>query len=181
MKITSAVRTQLDHIELQFDGVRCRSEEWKSRPIGKDAYRAKRRKLKAFSKAWRDLDEQSQWDIAGGIREQLEDCADSRPPDASRVIDRLLWQMEKPTGAPESFYGFGEAVLLLWNTWCEDRPAWVAIDNDACSAIAAELAMIFGIDQADACIRVRAWLNDRDQKKGDLPHRDKGRKPNPFA
>lgn len=187
MELNDELRAQLDGIHYRYDSFNHGPVDGERRPTTKPAYRKKQRTLKAFAKAWHALDLETQWDVFCGLRGLWEEVENQPydanrnipPPDAGRVMQRLLHEMEKTNGSPEVYPGFGEATLLLWTAYIENRPPWVKIDDEACAEIGAVIANIFGLEHDVARMRVKSWLNER-EKNHDLPGRERPPKSLPF-
>jgi hypothetical protein len=193
MDLSDEQRKELEIIRYGYDSFLQGPVDGERRPATKSKYRQRQRTLNAFTKAWRELDEEVEWDVVCGLRALWGEEVESqpfnpngkiRPPDAGRVVERLLDEMKKPNGSPEDYPGFGEATLLLWTAYCKDRPPWVKIDDEACAEIGEIVAGIFGLDRDTAHIRVKNWLNEHDEldenDEPKLPGRKRPPKSRPF-
>ncbi|CAN5521195.1 hypothetical protein BH09PSE4_BH09PSE4_04340 [soil metagenome] len=171
MELTAPEREALDAIRLEIYGARYRPADWEIRPPTKAEYRAKRDRLDALKKAWGMLDRDTQWHLVSGLNAMWSGDAEDRLPEIASVVDRLLEDMKKPSGAPEQLVGLGRATALIWSAWCARQLGGdVPIGRAAVTEIGAAISSLFGIDAADAERRVRHALRDM-EKDGSLPRR----------
>ena len=154
MELTPEQRAELEAIQLGSDARGFPQSDGERRPAARAAYKAKVRTLEAFNKAWRALDEDTQWDIACGIRAMWEEEG-GQPPDATRVIESLLQRMSKSNGAPEEHPGLKDATLILWQATSDDWGSQKRYDKPRQAEIAAKLAVIFDMPPAEAERRAR--------------------------
>lgn len=171
MELTASERATLDAIRLEFQGARYRPSDWETRPRTKAEYRAKRDKLEALKKAWAALDRDTQWHLVCGLNAMWTDEAEDHLPEIAPVVDRLLEDMKKPSGAPEQLPGLRRATALLWSAWCvRQLGGEVPIGSAAIAEIGATISPLFEIDATEAERRVRHALRDM-EKEGSLPRR----------
>lgn len=165
MELTNSQIAALDDIRFEFLGASCRAPDFNMRPSTKAEFRGKRDKLKSLMRIWSALDLDTQWYLVCGLNAMWTDDVEDLLPDITPVVESLLEQMEKPSGAPEQLLGIRRAVALLWTAWCEQQPGGnVPIGRVAIVAIGSVLTSVYGIDAPEAERRVRHTL--RDLEKG---------------
>jgi hypothetical protein len=187
MELSDEQRKELEIIRHGYDSILHGPVDGERRPAADATYMKKQRRLKAFARAWHKLDVETQWDVVCGlwalwaeVERQPEDALGNvGPPDAGLIIERLLNEMKRPNGGPESYRFFGDATLLLWTAYCQNRPPWVKIGKEACAEIGAVVADIFDLEQHVAQTRVMNWLNEY-EKDHDLTGRQRPPKSRPF-
>lgn len=171
MELTPSERAALDEIRFGFFGASCRVPDFEMRPLTKNEYRAKRAKLNALKNVWNALDLDTQWYLVGRLNAMWTDDAEDLLPDINPVVDALLEDMGKPSGAPEQLPGLSRATALLWAAWCERQLGGdVPIGSAAITAIGAEISSLYRIDATEAERRVRNALRGL-EKDGSLPRR----------
>jgi len=104
MDLSKEQRKELENIRYGYDSFLQGPVDGERRPATKSKYRQRQRTLKAFAKAWRELDdEEVQWDVLCGLRALWDEEVESqpfdpknniRPPDVGRVVERLLDEMK---------------------------------------------------------------------------------------
>lgn len=171
MELTVEEGAALEAIRLEFLGARFRPVDFEMRPPTKAEYRAKRDKLVMLKNAWRALDRDTQWHLVCGLNAMWTDEIEDFLPDLGPVIDWVLDEMKKPSGAPEQILGLRRATSLLWSAWCARQLGGnVPISSASISEIAAEVSTLFSITVTEAERRVRHALRDM-EKDGSLPRR----------
>lgn len=171
MELTVSQRAALDDIRFEFLGATCRASDFEMRPLTKTEFRAKRDKLNSLKKIWNALDRDTQWYLVSGLHAMWTDDAVDRLPDITPVVEALLEDMKKPSGAPEQLPGLRRATALLWTAWCEQQLGGdVPIDSAAITAIGSELSSLYRISATEAERRVRNALRDL-EKDGSLARR----------
>ena len=171
MELTASEQEALNAIRLEFDGVRYRPADFETRPRTKAEYRAKRDKLDALKKAWGALDRDTQWYLVCGLNAMWTDDAEDLLPNIAPVVDEILEDMKKPSGAPEQLTGLRLATALLWSVWCERQLGGdVTIGRAAVTEIGAAISSVFEIDAMEAKRRVGHALRNM-EKEGSLPRR----------
>lgn len=171
MELTASQRATLEDIRIEFLGATCRAPDFEMRPPSKTEFRAKRDKLKSLKKIWNALDRDTQWYLVCGLNAMWTDDVEDRLPDITPVVEALLEDMERASGAPEQLPGFRRATSLLWAAWCEQELGGdVPIGSAAVTAIGSELSSLYQIDPTEAQRRARNALRDL-EKDGSLVRR----------
>lgn len=167
MELTIGQRQELTAIRLEGQGAAYRRD---TRPMSKEAYRDKRKRLQALRAAWDAIDHDTRVQMLIAIARMWSD--ETPLPDLAPVIDDIMDGMELPDHRPEDIPGLGRATFLLWSAWCAGRPGGeVAIDREAREAIGAEVAALFGTTTPEAERRVTNVLRALD-KNCELPARN---------
>jgi len=171
VELTAAEHDALEAIRFEFDCTRHRPADWEMRPSTKPEYHAKRDRLDAIKKAWEALDHDTQWHLISGVVAMWADEANDQLPDVAPIVDGLLEEMKKPTGAPEQLVGVRRATLLFWSAWCRGQLGGdVPIGSAAIAEIGAALGALYGIPSFEAERRARNSLRKM-EKEGILPRR----------
>jgi len=171
VELTASEREALDAIRLGFLGARYPPPDGVMRPPTKAEYRAKRDKLDALKKAWGALDRDTQWHLVCCLNAMWTDEAEDLLPEIGPVVDGILEDMKKPTGAPEQLAGLRAATALLWSAWCESQLGGdVPFGRAAVTEIGAAVSSLFEIDATEAERRVGHALRAM-EKDGSLPRR----------
>ncbi|WP_147414306.1 hypothetical protein [Sphingomonas gilva] len=144
------------------------------RPRDKGEYRKLQAKLHALKKAWSALDDDVQWHLVCGVNTMFKDEADDHLPNIAPLVDALIDEMKKPTGAPIQIDGLSPVVEFLWSVRCRQELGGYVPLEPAIEPIAAEVSRTFLLSQEEARRRVGHMLR-RLEKQGWLPRRPTAR------
>lgn len=173
MELSDEARARLASIKLAHEYSTHRPKEFNTRPKTDALYEQKKRKIAALRKAWASLDEDTRWDVVGGIKLMWDDAesAVGELPDIEPLLNRLLEEMKKAPHGPEHIEGFNEATMILWGAWVASNHgdgvpygAEMSIAAGA-AAISERLAAIFDITPAEAEKRAKTTLHSREKAR----------------